>query len=132
MKKDDITPYIRFLQSVQMPDLNGVLLDGRDSAENGLLLEDNPYPKHSKEYLYWNEGWWAGFYEEENASLFSTNTATAKNTSKIADNKSLNNSINEALNKSRKAISDWVESVSFIMGTFMVGYLSYELVDIVI
>lgn len=30
---------------------------GLDSFKDGILIENNPYPKNSHEYFYWKQGW---------------------------------------------------------------------------
>ena len=123
--KDDVTPYIRFLKAIQKPDLEGVWLDGKDCAENQLSLDENPFQKDSKEYFYWNEGWWSGFYEEEALSLTNEKVETVSKpvTLKAA---------NDAFFIGKRALQDWVEDVSFIIGTFVTGMVCYELVDMAI
>ncbi len=130
MKKQELETYLRFLKSIQKPDLEGVWLDGRDCAEHQLSLRDNPYSKDSKEHLYWNEGWWAGFYEEEPLSLLSESTSVVTDNNKTLSNIMSKKAINNSISKGIKIISEWVEDISFIAGTFMTGFIIYELVDI--
>lgn len=122
--KEDITPYIRFLKSIQKPDLEGVWLDGQDCAENQVGLEANPYPKDSTEYFYWSEGWWAGFYEESTLSLSATNESKAAVTQLRASN--------DPVFSGKEAIREWVENFTMVLGTLMSGMLCYELADIAV
>ncbi|NQY43237.1 MAG: hypothetical protein HRT87_07845 [Legionellales bacterium] len=129
MNKQQLENYVRFLKSVQKPDLEGVWLDGRDCAENKLSLQENPYNKDSKEYFYWNEGWWAGFYEEEQISLLNESVSLIKNrnlSSKLDKKKSMKNSFKKVIDE----INNWVEDIGYILGTFMGGIIVYELVDL--
>ncbi len=127
MKNEDITPYIRFLKSIQKPDLEGVWLDGQDCAENQLALEENPYPENSTEYHYWSEGWWAGFYEEEKLFV-STEEKTVTSLNNVTELKASN----EPFFDGKEGVMEWLESFSVILGTFMTGMVCYELVDIAI
>lgn len=123
MQNRDILPYIRFLTSIQKPDLQGVWLDGKDCAKSNLSLDENPFPKDSKEYLYWNEGWWAGLYDEDKIVSRQNNvvsTLKAMFAKKPA---------NDSIFSDKSPIAAWFNNVSFIFGTFMSGFLCYELVD---
>ncbi|MBB71748.1 MAG: transmission trait enhancer LetE [Legionellales bacterium] len=62
---DNIIPFARLKHHIDVPNLEEVWLDGFESAQAELEEERNPYRQGSTEYFHWNEGWWAGFYEEE-------------------------------------------------------------------
>ncbi len=40
-------------------------LEGYESANDNIDADANPYLIDSEDYHYWQEGWWAGFYNEE-------------------------------------------------------------------
>lgn len=48
----------------QLEDLEECWLAGYETAEQEKAENANPYRKGSKEARFWNDGWWAGFYEE--------------------------------------------------------------------
>ena len=61
---NDILPYLRLKLNVEHPDLEDCWREGYDSALKGISSDSNPFKPHSREYEYWEEGWWAGLYEE--------------------------------------------------------------------
>lgn len=116
----DITPYIKFLLEIQKPDLEGVWLDGKHCAEHDLSLSENPFKQGTKEFLYWNEGWWEGFYGLD------LNVAD-----ELTEN-SLANAANDPIYDKGRKLLDWFEDMSFVLSTFVAGFMVYELVDIAI
>lgn len=47
-----------------MPLLEKCWLEGFNASQNGTEETENPYPKHTKESHFWQEGWWEGFLNE--------------------------------------------------------------------
>lgn len=45
-------------------DLDVIWMEGYAHGSDELTDQDNPYPKHSREAQFWDEGWVAAFYEE--------------------------------------------------------------------
>lgn len=65
MLEQDTLSYTKLKLSLELPDLEETWLDGYESAIHGGLEESNPYSLASAEYEHWNEGWWAGYFDEE-------------------------------------------------------------------
>lgn len=55
------------MEGLDMPLLELCWLQGFRASQQGEEEEDNPYPKHSKEAHYWQEGFWEGFFKEGQA-----------------------------------------------------------------
>jgi ribosome modulation factor len=52
-----------------MPLLEHCWLQGFKASETGLDETINPYPQHSKEAHFWQEGWWEYFFNENDIRL---------------------------------------------------------------
>jgi ribosome modulation factor len=122
MRTDDLA-LTRLMMHVEMPDLEETWLDGYQSGLDDLPEENNPYPMNSQEYECWNEGWWAGFYQEQ--PLFSLDGTvnplgqpvqqqTAANTTKVG--------------KTRKYMIRTIQ----ILGTLLAAAICYQLLDLII
>jgi hypothetical protein len=57
--------YAKLQLNIDMTDLEENWLDGYECAQRDVGEDANPYAMGTKEYHEWNEGWWAGFYNEE-------------------------------------------------------------------
>ena len=77
MNNTTILPYVKLSLHIENPDLDDVWRDGYKSAEASELEESNPFFAGSTEHEFWEQGWWAGFYQEE--PLFQMETATQTN-----------------------------------------------------
>jgi hypothetical protein len=65
MLEQNALSYAKLKLNVDVPDLDENWLDGYESAQHETPEESNPYQVGSAEYQQWNEGWWAGFFNEE-------------------------------------------------------------------
>lgn len=65
MLEQNALSYAKLKLNVDVPDLDENWLDGYESAQSDSPEEANPYQIGSTEYQQWNEGWWAGFFNEE-------------------------------------------------------------------
>lgn len=66
-KNDSLLPYVKLHFNLNHPNLEECYIDGYETAKAELDEEDNPYAVGTLEHEQWQEGWWAGFYEEEPA-----------------------------------------------------------------
>lgn len=64
-KSNSLLSAIHLLFNLQHPDLEECYLSGYEAAFTGFNEDDNPYVKGTKEFNFWLEGWWTGFYQEE-------------------------------------------------------------------
>lgn len=65
MNELNILPDLKLRFNIEYPDLEECYQEGYESAVEGFLEEQNPYKLNSLEYDYWQEGWIAGYCEEE-------------------------------------------------------------------
>lgn len=56
----------KLILEVQSPSLEDSWTDGYCSSAKG-KLEDNPFEVGSMAFHHWQEGWWAGFYDNKPA-----------------------------------------------------------------
>ena len=72
-----LLPYLRLQFHINNPTLDEVWSEGYDAANMAIDEVKNPYRSNSKEFDYWDQGWWAGFYGEEHManSVFSHDMA---------------------------------------------------------
>lgn len=50
---------------IQNPDFDEVFREGFEEGQLNVDESCNPYARGTAEYQFWNDGWWAAFYEEE-------------------------------------------------------------------
>lgn len=65
---NDITallPHVKLRFNIEHPNYEECYLFGYECAIAELTEEENPFPEGSIEAEQWQEGWWAGFYEEK-------------------------------------------------------------------
>ncbi|KTD75678.1 hypothetical protein [Legionella waltersii] len=65
---NDITallPHVKLRFNIEHPNYEECYLFGYECAIAELSEDDNPFPEGSQEAEQWQEGWWAGFYEEK-------------------------------------------------------------------
>ncbi len=60
-----VLPHIRLQFNIEHANLEDCWGEGYQAASSEIDEEQNPFIKDSLEYEQWNEGWWAGFYGEE-------------------------------------------------------------------
>ncbi|MCW5588682.1 MAG: hypothetical protein KIT27_03370 [Legionellales bacterium] len=60
----DYLPELLLQMEIAHPDYEDVWFEGYDQGQRGISEASNPYKKQSREYHYWQEGWWAGFFNE--------------------------------------------------------------------
>ncbi|MFN7097548.1 MAG: hypothetical protein ACK4PR_08320 [Gammaproteobacteria bacterium] len=65
MLEQNTLAYTKLKLNMDIPDLDENWLDGYESAQHEHPEEANPYQLGTAEYQQWNEGWWAGFFNEE-------------------------------------------------------------------
>jgi hypothetical protein len=120
-------PHIRFQFESKYPNLEEVWMDGYRMAGQDLAEDDNPHAEGTLEHQHWNEGWWAGFYEE--APLY--DIQYEENVSANADLTKVKplEAANEASYK-KPEFKRWLGRVAKIAGALAVTYAAYELLDV--
>lgn len=103
--------------NINHPNLEECYGEGFDSAIEEIAEESNPYPANSLEREYWQEGWWAGFYQEEPL----LNLATLDDTTVDAANEGIYHYAQDFLVK-------FLRISSAIAVTALVGYQFLDLV----
>src|SRR5438876_1198332 len=83
MTDETFLSYTRLKLHIDTPLVEETWLDGYECAKANIDENNNPYLQGSTEHFHWQEGWWAGFYEED--ALFNLAgdvylTSTIKNT----------------------------------------------------
>lgn len=53
---------------INNPDLEDAWDDGYEHGCAEYAESSNPFPKNSQEYHHWQNGWWAGFYNEDTSA----------------------------------------------------------------
>lgn len=61
----ELLPYVKLRFNIDNPTLEECYAYGYECSQKNIEEEDNPYNEGTKEYDYWTEGWWAGFYGVE-------------------------------------------------------------------
>lgn len=64
MEYKNILSTAKLILELQAPALEDCYQEGFAYAVNG-CLEDNPYLEGTANFNHWNDGWWAGFYNED-------------------------------------------------------------------
>ncbi|MBY0545367.1 MAG: hypothetical protein K2Q14_07470 [Gammaproteobacteria bacterium] len=82
MPTQDAQCYSKLKFKMDFPEIQDTWLDGYESAQKGGQEETNPFSPGTLGFEHWNEGWWAGFFEEP--ALFNwTDTALINNVEDI-------------------------------------------------
>lgn len=123
MNKDtDILAHARLHFHISTPDLEEVWLDGYGSATANLAEENNPYSQDSSEYELWQEGWWAGFYEEE--PLFSLSGQTHLEAEAVSEP--------ETAIAHHSPFKEKARAICQLFAAIMAGILLVEAVDLMV
>ncbi len=64
METTTLEPYVKLQLNINFPDLEDCYLEGYEAAQQELGEELNPYSECSAAFEQWQEGWWAGLYNE--------------------------------------------------------------------
>src|SRR3990167_3178011 len=67
MNEINMVPDLKLRFNINCPDLEECYSEGYESALEEIAEENNPYKEGTLEHEYWQEGWFAGLYEEEPA-----------------------------------------------------------------
>jgi hypothetical protein len=60
-----LLPHIKLRLTIDHPNIEECYAYGYESAVAEISEDDNPYLPKTIAYEQWQEGWWAGFYEEK-------------------------------------------------------------------
>ncbi len=71
MKDTQYLNIAKLILNIQAPTLEQCWSDGYESA-NTATLDNNPYKQGTANHQHWSNGWWDGFYQTENKSLYQT------------------------------------------------------------
>ena len=69
---------LRLKLHIQYPDLEECYVDGFACALAEIAEEANPYEEETIEHQHWQDGWWAGFYNEKPLFTLSGNHCDAE------------------------------------------------------
>ena len=62
---NQLLSYLKLRVNIDYPTYEEIYLFGYDCAKAQLAEDENPYKEGSKQHAQWQEGWWAGFYQEK-------------------------------------------------------------------
>ena len=129
MNDKNALAYAQLQFQVEVPNLEETWLDGYQAGMKEQAEESNPYAMDSKEYALWNEGWWAGFYQEE--PLFSLDgTVHAKQTK--AQVMQAEKKAEKSVSKIAKMPGKYIIRTIQIFGAILAAAVCYQLADLVI
>lgn len=118
---NDILAFSRLKLHVDKPDFEEVWLHGYESAfsdEDELM---NPYDPESHEHQLWQDGWWAGFYEED--PLFSLAGEIYPEVKKAPETVAV-------AQQYHSPIKQRFQTILQIMAALLAGFLLVEAVDL--
>ena len=126
----EMLPHLRLQLNIKHPNLEVCWLDGYEMAQEDLAEDENPYPENSKEFDYWSQGWWAGFYHDE--KIFSCDVSEIKTLSKVSvKNASEFFAANEAV-WSASNLKKWAGRAVKVAGVIAATVVAVELIDIAV
>lgn len=116
----ELLSVLKLQLNLKHPNVEESYVYGYEAAVAGAEELENPFRQNTREYEYWSDGWWAGFYGEE--ALFSLNEPITQATNKPAANdQAYTDGIGHLLVKV-------LEITSVIGVAALVGYQMLELV----
>ena len=71
MNETRLLPDIKLRFNIEHPTLEEAYIFGYECARADLAESDNPFTSGTFESEHWIDGWWAGFYGEKPAFVFS-------------------------------------------------------------
>ncbi len=61
---NNILPIVRLFFHIKVCSYHDLWLEGYEDCQQSFDSVSNPYLENSIEYDYWEDGWWAAFYDE--------------------------------------------------------------------
>lgn len=126
MPDEQLLAYARLQLHIAMPTLEDAWLDGYESVQTQKDEPANPYPDDSIEYHHWQDGWWAGFYNEP--PLFTL--AGEINPSAHLMRGSLTKRVSSFMVS--KQVRYWAHSIIQLLVAFAASIVMYQLSDFVV
>ncbi|MFA5958887.1 MAG: transmission trait enhancer LetE [Tatlockia sp.] len=120
----ELLGHIKLHFNVEHPSLEECYLHGYESAKEDETEEANPFKAHTAEHAHWQDGWWAGFYEE--APLFSYDEEPSQKEPVTAANEDSVHFITSLM--SNEFLANVLRITGAIAATAVVGYQVFELV----
>jgi hypothetical protein len=65
MLTDNTLGYSRLQLHIHTPNLDDIWLEGYEQGIKEYAESNNPFPEDTQEHRHWDDGWWAGFYNED-------------------------------------------------------------------
>ena len=123
MSNNNALAYAQLRFQVDVPSLEETWLDGYQAGSHDKPEESNPYAMDSKEYAFWNEGWWAGFYQE--TPLFDLSGAVHAVENKVATQQKNNVDSNAVI----KTPSRYIIRTIQVFAAILAAAMCYQLAD---
>lgn len=120
----DVLPHLRLRFHVEHPGLEECYHEGIVAAQADVEEDENPYPQNTPEFEYWCEGWWDGFYENE--QMLDTEIISSSQEKKV-----LNDTV--AANEDKfdnSGVALWATRVAKIAGVIAIAVAAFELFDL--
>lgn len=130
IKQDSILGDLKLRLNIEYPSLEECYAQGYESACEESVEENNPYQKGSKEFKFWQDGWWAGFYQEEpvfDISAFITKESSL-HAEKVHDEEGLAANEESFLHLPHGFMVNFFKITGIIAASAVVGYQVLELV----
>ena len=121
----EILPYLKLRLELEHPDLEDCWTEGFKHASRDGEQVDNPYKIGTVEAEYWEQGWWAGFYEEPSWSPKRLTVANEGNFTRVA----LTQAANEP-NWTSDKIRRWTSNVIKVASIVAVTVAAFEMLDL--
>ena len=117
----ELLPDIKLRFNIDHPSLEECYLFGYECALANMTDEENPYREGTQEYEQWQEGWWAGFYDEK--PVFSSE---GPEPDPIENDEQPHHFISDLVNSD--VLANILKITGAIAATAVVGYQVFELV----
>lgn len=117
---NNLYPELRLAFEIQHPALDTVWQDGYSACEQGMEEEANPHMPESKEYQYWQEGWFCACFDEPRPFTVEQTTTVDEHASSVIK-----------LPTPKSTRNTWHRRSLEIMGIVMIGVIGYVALDYV-
>src|SRR5687768_14995304 len=128
----DILGHIRLEFHVKHPTLDECWNEGYDAGVLALDEEDNPYQIGTKEYQFWNDGWWSGFYQEKRLFANPGESEVIPYTQHPISLITTQDAVNESTWGSHATLKKWAGRFVKIAGAIAVTVVAIELLEMAV
>lgn len=122
---DELLPYLKLYFEITHPNLDECYTDGLKCAVANKSIDNNPYAAASKEYEYWLDGWFDGFYGKKPLFELTRLALKAKATNYAANDSSY---YPPRQIKNMNFLLKILKITGAIAATAVVGYQVYDLI----